>query len=150
MRIIKKGFNNLGVITDEYLEDIEVQREAIQTLSRLFAFNPYLERFQLMEINSNGQLRVTSESSKTETVIQSVASITSAGNVILAENPQRKAFILQNNSSSIIKFNLDNSYVAATAITLPIGGFFSDDLYYGVIYGASVAASANLTVIEYL
>jgi hypothetical protein len=146
----KRGFGRIDIEATALKDQPEILDIIQPVLSRLIAWDNANEIFKLVGLDSDGRLLVSSGSTKTKTFNESDPSIGTSAVSILAENNNRKQYLIQNVSDTDIYIGFTSSVTTSLGYKLVPDATFGDDVYLGAIYAITSVASKSLRVIEWV
>jgi len=132
-----KGFSNPD-ISDNYQ----------QTLSRMIAYDEPSKLFRFVQVNSDGQLLVSSGASRTDVGNTSKALVGTSAVQILTENSGRKIFNILNNSGVTIWVDFENTVSVDTGFPISAGTNWYEETYYGELWAIALSDDNDMRIME--
>lgn len=147
-KAIKRGFYDVNFLVIPRERDEDISDNIQQTLSRLLGFDDSNNRFDLVKIDTDGRLLVSSSQTKTDSANNSQVAPTTSDITVLAANPDRKQYIIQNVGGVDVYLNFGATVVTGTDMLLAAGATFIDEIYQGTVTGKTISGTADLRVVE--
>lgn len=148
LHFIRSHFENMGEETSEPLPIEEIESGYKQTLSRLWAWNYLLDRFQKLICDVDGRLLVSSEATKATDATQSDVNVTNLGVNVLSANGSRRQMIIQNTGVLDAYITFGSTPTLHPGMLLKANVAYSDDVYVGQVTAITVAGVTVLDVVE--
>lgn len=144
----KDGFANNDLQLDPYERKPKISDEITQTIARLLGWHDTSKQYRSILSDADGRLLVSSSPTQSSAATNSQASVGVASSQLLAANPLRKQYIIQNLGSVAIYIAFGTAAIVATHFQLPAGGIFADDVWVGAIFAISTLAAQDVRIVE--
>lgn len=148
VKLKSPNLKQTGYEFDEIINLPDLDPKLLQALTYLIGYSDDTERFELLAVDSDRRLLVSSGSIKTDDGNISRPSIDNTADVILNANPDRKKMIIQNVGTVTVYLGFTNTVTTATGFPLPVNAVWEDENWIGALYGITASIANELSVIE--
>lgn len=126
----------------------EITLDYIQTLAQLVGYNEATKTTDLLKLDGEGNLLVSSEGTAGEDIYPSSATVTSSATLIVASRADRKSLTLKNLSGVSIYISSSDTVTTGNGYILSDGTSITFDNFIGAIYGIATSGSNDISVLE--
>lgn len=119
-----------------------------RTLAQLLGYNSVDEITDLLRVDGNGNLLVSSEGVASTELFPTTVTITSSVSNIISVNSSRKGLVIKNLSGATIYISSSDSVNISTGYPIETGLSFSLDNFVGALYGIVSGADVSISVME--
>lgn len=119
-----------------------------QNLSYLVGYCDTTEQYELVRLDDDGRLLVSSGSVKSNDGNISIVTPSDPSVLALSENPERKMFIIQNTGNETVYLGFTDTVDETTGFPLGVNTVWENDVWYGQIYAFALGATAEIVIIE--
>lgn len=144
----KAGFANNDLQLNPYDVNPIIADGVDQSISYLLGWHETSDSWKSVLVDTDGRVLVSTSPTQTETATNSAATVTTTSGNLLASNPSRKQYIIQNLGTVPIYIKFGTPAVVASGFQLPVNGIFADDVYTGVISAITASGSSDVRIVE--
>lgn len=150
MKIVKPTLSNSRIETDSDKTFFDVDEKFIMSLAHLVGFNESLQYTDLLKIDGDGNLLVSSGGSASEDFIISTATIGTTASLLIASRVDRKKLYIRNDGSERIYFSSADNVATNTGFILDSGSVFIEENFIGSLYGIAPTTDNSIVVGEFV
>lgn len=144
----KDGFGNTDLQLDPYDKKPTISDNIQQTIARLLGWHAASLTYKTILADTDGRLLVSSSPTQSALATSSQANVLLVSVQLLAANPNRKQYILENLGANPIFLGFGSNAIAASGFSLPSGGIFADDVWVGAITAIALVGSNDVRIVE--
>lgn len=141
------GLSHNELALDPYTNNPDISENIQQTISMLQAWNEALQTFKFVRMDNVGRLLVSFSPPSAPFVSQTNPAVGVAYGQVLAENQNRRYFLVYHGGTQAAYITYQAAGLDATSILIPPGSTFSDDLWTGAVYMKTATGLATSVVI---
>lgn len=147
-KFVRPDMSRTGFETDSVTYNPEIDDKLGRNLSYLVGYCDDTETYELVALDSDRRVLVSSGATKTDEGNISIATADSPAILALQANPDRQMFIIQNTSSQTIWLGFDENVDDSNGFPLASGGVWENNVWIGVIYAYANDPDGTLAIIE--
>lgn len=148
LRSLLRNFSSTNIELDPYERNPVIADKIDQSLVYLMARHVASEMWKMLTCDTDGRLLVSLSATQVTAGVNSAPVIANVSSVVLANNVNRRQYLMYNNGAQTVYLSFGVPATLATGFPLPVGGVFSDDQYVGAINGIVAAGTCELRCVE--
>lgn len=145
----KPGFGDSDIGMSPYLPFPNLSEDIQQTLARLLGWDYLSFVYRSLIVDSDGRLLVSTSPTKSDSAVNSAVTVDNVGVTLLANNPLRKSYVIQNLGANIVYVRFGLVPLVATGIAVDTNGVLTDDIYTGIITAITSAGNSDVRITEF-
>lgn len=149
MNSTRDGFGNTDLGLTPYVPFPDIDEKIQQTISRLLGWDYLSDIYRSLIVDSDGRLLVSSSPTKADSGNNSAVTVDNVGVTLLANNPLRKSYVIQNLGVNIVYIQFGNTPLTTTGIALDTNGILTDDIYTGIITAITSVGNSDVRIVEF-
>lgn len=145
----EENFGSVDVASEYNGQPVQAEETFVQSLSYILGYIAQKKAWKPLLSDTDGRLLVSTSPTKSNSSNHSNPNLAASSFLVLAENEDRKAYVIQNTSGQDVYLSFDGGDATTNDFLLVNNATWVDDIYYGKVTGIAASASGSLRVVEF-
>lgn len=148
-KIVTANFETTAFQLSPFEPSPDVTEVIQQALSRLVGWDSEAQQWRFVRVNDSGDLFATVGPEQSASLNESVFTVTTTAQIVLAVNASRKKVVFYNNGTQTVYLGGTSGTSSSTGLPLGPGASYTEDIFNGAFYGITSTSTSDLRILEY-